>query len=72
MLKVGDKVRVIEDNLCKEDTYEYQSAKDFIGENKEIFLVIEIWKNEHFPIVISKENGEKLLFSEYELEKVEE
>ena len=72
MLKVGDKVRVIEDNLCKEDTDEYQSAKDFIGENKEIFLVIEIWKNEHFPIVISKENGEKLLFSEYELEKVEE
>ena len=72
MLKVGDKVRVIEDNLCKEYMDEYQSAKDFISKNKEIFSVKEINKGERFPIAISNGKGEKLSFSENELEKVEE
>ena len=71
MLKVGDKVRVIEDNLCKEDMDEYQSAKEFIMENKEIFSVIDIIKGDRFPIAISNGKGEKLSFSENELEKVE-
>ena len=71
MLKVGDKVRVIEDNLCKEDMDEYQSAKEFIRENKEIFSVIDIIKGDPFPIAISNGKGEKLSFSENELEKVE-
>ena len=72
MFKVGDKVRVIEKNLSKECIDEYQTVKEFIGENKEFFSVVKIWEDDYCSVEISKQNGRKLSFSKYELEKVEE
>ena len=72
MFKIGDKVKVIEENLQYENNEEYEKIKGFIEGYSDFFEVSYIYKYNDFLIEIKKSNGQCMPFFEKELEKVVE
>ena len=72
MFKVGDKVRVIEENLQYKDIDEYNRIKRFIDGNNDFFKISYVFKYNVSYFEIEKSNGFRMTFFEKELEKVEE
>ena len=72
MFKVGDKVRVIEENLQYKDIDEYNRIKRFIDGNNDFFKVSYVFKYNVSFFEIEKSDGFRMTFFENELEKVVE
>ena len=72
MFKVGDKVRVIEENLQYNDIDEYKMIKRFIDGNDDFFKVSYVFKYNIPYLEIEKSNGYRMSFFKNEIEKVEE
>ena len=72
MFKIGDKVRVIEENLQYKDNHEYYRIKRFIDGNNDFFKVSYVFEYNVSYFEIEKSNGFRMAFFEKELEKVEE
>ena len=72
MFKVGDKVKVIEENLQYKDIHEYNRIKRFIDGNNDFFEVSYVFEYNVSCFEIEKSNGFRMAFFEKELEKVEE
>ena len=72
MFKVGDKVKVIEENLTYQNKEEYKKIKEFIKGYHDLFEVSYIYKYYDSLIEIKKPNGQFMPFFEKELEKVVE
>ena len=72
MFKIGDKVRVIEENLQYKDFDEYNRIKRFIDGNNDFFKVSYVFKYNVSYFEIENSKGFRMTFFENELEKVEE
>ena len=72
MFKVGDKVKVIEENLQYKDIDEYNRIKRFIDGNDDFFKVSYVFKYNVSFFEIEKSDGFRMTFFENELEKVVE
>ena len=72
MFKVGDKVKVIEENLQYKDIDEYNRIKRFIDGNNDFFKVSYVFKYNVSFFEIEKSDGFRMTFFENELEKVVE
>ena len=72
MFKVGDKVRVIEENLQYNDIDEYNMIKRFIDGNDDFFKVSYVFKYNITYLEIEKSNGSRMTFFKNEIEKVVE
>ena len=71
MFKIGDKVRVIEENLQYKDIDEYNRIKRFIDGNNDFFKVSYVFKYKFYHFEIENSNGFRMTFFEKELEKME-
>ena len=72
IFKIGDKVRVIKENLHFESTDEYIKIKEFLKGYNDFFEVSYIYKYNDSLLEIKKPNGKSMTFFENELEKVGE